>query len=85
MGVRLLQQVDLLKDMPNPVGVFKSKAVGEPSYALAASLHQAVKYAVQSARDDAGVTGTLVAVGVRRHGGCVGTFPLALGYSRDST
>jgi hypothetical protein len=58
-------QTTLLADNPNPVGVLSSKATGEPSYALAISAHFAVKYAVQSARSDAGVTGTPPTLGVK--------------------
>jgi hypothetical protein len=51
-------QTTLLADNPNPVGVLSSKATGEPSYSLAMSAHFAVKYAVESARSDAGISGT---------------------------
>ncbi len=40
------------------MGVLRSKATGEPSYSLAASAHFAAKYAVKSARADAGNTGS---------------------------
>ena len=52
----LCVQTTLLPDCPNPSGVLSSKATGEPSYALGMSAHFAVKYAVSSARSDAGNT-----------------------------
>jgi xanthine dehydrogenase/oxidase len=49
--------VSLLKDAPNPLGVLRSKAVGEPPYAIANSAYFAVKSAVAAARADTGLTG----------------------------
>lgn len=46
--------VTLIPDCPNPIGILGSKATGEPPLALGASVHFAVKYAVRSARADAG-------------------------------
>lgn len=46
--------VTLIPDAPNPVGILSSKATGEPSLALGASAHFAIKYAVRAARADAG-------------------------------
>ncbi len=53
-------QVTLIPDCPNPLGILSSKATGEPSLALGASVHFAIKYAVRSARADAGNTGEAV-------------------------
>ncbi len=50
-------QVTLIPDAPNPLGILSSKATGEPSYALGASAYFSAKYAIRSARTDAGVTG----------------------------
>ena len=50
-------QVTLLKDAPNPVGILRSKATGEPPYSLANSAFFAVKNALMAARADAGTTG----------------------------
>ncbi|XP_038073974.1 xanthine dehydrogenase/oxidase-like [Patiria miniata] len=51
--------VSLLTRAPNPFAVCSSKAIGEPPLFLAASVFFAIKDAIQSARDDAGVPGTL--------------------------
>ena len=53
-------QVSLLKDTPNPTGILRSKATGEPPYALANSIYFAAKRAIASAREDAGNTGTIL-------------------------
>jgi xanthine dehydrogenase molybdopterin-binding subunit B len=50
-------QVTLIPDAPNPLGILSSKATGEPSYALGATVHFAVRYAIGSARQDAGASG----------------------------
>ena len=42
-------QVTLLKDAPNPVGILRSKATGEPPYSLANSAFFAVKNALMAA------------------------------------
>lgn len=47
----------LLKDAPNPNGVLRSKASGEPPYALASSVFFAIRDAVGAARKQAGKTG----------------------------
>lgn len=47
----------LLKDAPNPNGVLRSKASGEPPYALASSVFFAIRDAVSAARKQAGKTG----------------------------
>jgi len=49
--------VSLLKDAPNPLGVLRSKATGEPPYAIANSAFFAVKSAVAAARSELGLTG----------------------------
>ncbi|XP_061729904.1 xanthine dehydrogenase-like [Cydia pomonella] len=48
--------VSLLKGAPNPRAVYSSKAVGEPPLFLAASVFFAIKEAIRSAREDAGVS-----------------------------
>ncbi|XP_046738971.1 xanthine dehydrogenase isoform X2 [Diprion similis] len=49
--------VSLLKGAPNPRAVYSSKAVGEPPLFLASSVFFAIKNAIESARQDANVTG----------------------------
>lgn len=49
--------VNLLKNVPNAQGILGSKAVGEPPYAVASSVHFAVKHAVAAARVQAGHSG----------------------------
>ena len=49
--------VTMLPDAPNPVGILRSKATGEPPYSLANSAYFAVHHALTAARSDAGVTG----------------------------
>ncbi|XP_022080496.1 xanthine dehydrogenase/oxidase-like isoform X2 [Acanthaster planci] len=48
--------VSLLTRAPNPFAICSSKAVGEPPLFLAASVFFAIKNAIQSARDDAGIS-----------------------------
>ncbi|VVC38233.1 Oxidoreductase, molybdopterin binding site,Aldehyde oxidase/xanthine dehydrogenase,FAD-binding [Cinara cedri] len=48
--------VSLLKGSENPRAVYSSKAVGEPPLFLSASIFFAIKNAVYSAREDAGIT-----------------------------
>ncbi|XP_038045213.1 xanthine dehydrogenase/oxidase-like [Patiria miniata] len=47
--------VSLLTRAPNPLAICSSKAVGEPPLFLAASIFFAIKDAIQSAREDAGI------------------------------
>ncbi|KAL5006950.1 hypothetical protein ScPMuIL_015756 [Solemya velum] len=47
-------RVQFLKDAPNPVGVLRSKAVGEPPLCMSASAMFALKHAVEAARQDIG-------------------------------
>ncbi|XP_022085904.1 xanthine dehydrogenase/oxidase-like [Acanthaster planci] len=49
--------VSLLTRAPNPFNVCSSKAIGEPPFFLAASVFFAIKDAIQSARNDAGIRG----------------------------
>ncbi|XP_071799961.1 xanthine dehydrogenase/oxidase-like [Asterias amurensis] len=49
--------VSLLTRAPNPFAVGSSKAIGEPPLFLAASVFFAIKDAIQSAREDAGIPG----------------------------
>ncbi|XP_055605925.1 aldehyde oxidase 3-like [Uranotaenia lowii] len=44
-----------LQDSTNPVGILGSKAIGEPTYILAVSALFALRYALESAREDAGL------------------------------
>ncbi|XP_022080344.1 xanthine dehydrogenase/oxidase-like [Acanthaster planci] len=48
--------VGLLTRSPNPFAIYSSKAVGEPPLFLAASVFFAIKDAIQSARDNAGIS-----------------------------
>jgi len=48
--------VALLKDAPNPLGVLRSKASGEPPYCFASSVLLSVQHAVMSARKDSGLS-----------------------------
>uniref|UniRef100_A0A8C4QXE0 Aldehyde oxidase n=1 Tax=Eptatretus burgeri TaxID=7764 RepID=A0A8C4QXE0_EPTBU len=48
-------RVHLLKDAPNPVGVLRSKASGEPPQCMSCSVLFAVKHAVDSARSELGL------------------------------
>ena len=48
--------VCLLRGASNPRAVYSSKAVGEPPLFLAASVFYAIKNAMRSAREDAGVS-----------------------------
>ncbi|XP_064601079.1 LOW QUALITY PROTEIN: xanthine dehydrogenase-like [Liolophura sinensis] len=47
-------RIQLLKNAPNPLGVLKSKAVGEPPLCLSSSALFALKHAIEAARKDAG-------------------------------
>ena len=47
--------VCILRGVSNPRAVYSSKAVGEPPLFLAASVLYAIKKAIRSAREDAGV------------------------------
>jgi len=44
----------MLKNRPNPYGVLRSKATGEPPFCLSVSVLFAIKNAIDSARKDAG-------------------------------
>jgi xanthine dehydrogenase/oxidase len=50
-------RVALLKDSPFPKGVLRSKSVGEPPFILSYGILEATRNAIQSARDDAKLTG----------------------------
>ncbi|KAL3841842.1 hypothetical protein ACJMK2_019941 [Sinanodonta woodiana] len=47
-------RVNLLKNAPNPLGVLRSKAVGEPPMCMSCSVLFAAKHAVESARQEIG-------------------------------
>jgi len=47
-------------DAPNPDGVLRSKASGEPPFCIACSALFAIKHALASARKDAGRSGDFV-------------------------
>nr|XP_002120933.2 xanthine dehydrogenase/oxidase-like [Ciona intestinalis] len=49
--------IQLLKDAPNPLGVLRSKASGEPPMCMAVSIPFALKQALTSSRADHGITG----------------------------
>ncbi|XP_062502119.1 xanthine dehydrogenase/oxidase-like [Corticium candelabrum] len=49
-------RVSLLKDAPNPVGILRSKTSGEPPLCMSCSVLFAIKHAVESAREEIGVT-----------------------------
>jgi len=50
--IPIVFNVALLKDAPNPVGVLKSKASGEPPLCMSCSVFFAVKHAIAAARAD---------------------------------
>jgi len=50
-------RVTLLKNAPNPFGVLRSKATGEPPLCLGVTVLFALRDAIDSARKDAGVSG----------------------------
>lgn len=50
MDIPIKFNVSLLDHLPNPIGIMKSKATGEPPYSLAFSVFFAVKDAVSAAR-----------------------------------
>lgn len=47
-------RIALLKDAPNPLGVLRSKAAGEPPLVMSASALFAIKHAAEAARKDIG-------------------------------
>ena len=47
--------IDLLPDTPNPVGVLRSKAIGEPPICMAVCVAIALKRAVEASRKDRGL------------------------------
>ncbi|KAK3581553.1 hypothetical protein CHS0354_031893 [Potamilus streckersoni] len=47
-------RVNLLKNAPNPLGVLRSKAVGEPPMCMSCSVLFAAKHAIESARQEIG-------------------------------
>lgn len=50
-------RVHLMKDVPNPVAIMRSKAVGEPPLFLGSSVFFAIKEAIYAARRQHGITG----------------------------
>jgi xanthine dehydrogenase/oxidase len=52
--IPIYSNVALLPNAPNPVGVLRSKASGEPAVCMAASVVFALKAAVLAARQDGG-------------------------------
>ncbi|XP_078252682.1 xanthine dehydrogenase/oxidase-like [Rhinoraja longicauda] len=46
--------IELLKNAPNPMGVLRSKASGEPPQCMACATLFAVKHAIEAAREDTG-------------------------------
>jgi len=47
--------IELLRNAPNPVGVLRSKASGEPPMCMAVSVVDALKRAVESTKLDRGL------------------------------
>ena len=47
--------IELLEDHPNPVGVLRSKASGEPPLCMSVCVALAIKRAVEAARKDRGI------------------------------
>ena len=62
MDIPIDLRVTLLPHAPNPLGVLRSKAVGEPPLSMAASVLFAVQQAVRSAQKDAGKAGPYVPI-----------------------
>jgi len=54
--IPIVFNVALLKDAPNPVGILKSKASGEPPLCMSCAVFFAVKNAIKAARKDAGLS-----------------------------
>lgn len=48
-------RVNFLQNSPNPLGILRSKATGEPGVCLAFGVVLALRYALRSARKDAGL------------------------------
>ncbi|KAJ8668983.1 hypothetical protein QAD02_000242 [Eretmocerus hayati] len=49
-------RVSLLRNAPNPLGILRSKATGEPPLCMSCSIPIAIRHALNSARSDAGNT-----------------------------
>ncbi|XP_053383995.1 uncharacterized protein LOC123535767 isoform X2 [Mercenaria mercenaria] len=47
-------RIQLLKDAPNPIGILRSKACGEPPLCMSCSVLFALKHAVEAARQEVG-------------------------------
>ena len=47
--------IDLLQDTPNPIGVLRSKATGEPPICMSVCVAIALKRAVEASRMDRGM------------------------------
>ncbi|KAL4224843.1 hypothetical protein ACF0H5_015539 [Mactra antiquata] len=47
-------RIKLLKDAPNPLGILRSKASGEPPFCMSCSVLFALKHAVEAARKESG-------------------------------
>ncbi|XP_060600285.1 uncharacterized protein LOC132753779 [Ruditapes philippinarum] len=47
-------RIQLLKDAPNPIGILRSKACGEPPLCMSCSVLFALKHAVEAAQQEVG-------------------------------
>ncbi|XP_055604377.1 probable aldehyde oxidase gad-3 [Uranotaenia lowii] len=61
-------RIRFLKKASNPVGVLGSKATGEPAYNLAISALNALRYALEAARKDAGLPDEWITLGILFYG-----------------
>ncbi len=57
MDIPISWNVTLLKNAPNPVGVLRSRAVGEPPLLMGCAALFAIRYAINAGRLQAGKTG----------------------------
>ncbi|XP_055623208.1 xanthine dehydrogenase-like [Toxorhynchites rutilus septentrionalis] len=56
-------RVEFLRKSSNPFGVLRSKAVGEPAFSMSPVLTYALRYALRSARKDAGLPDDWIPIG----------------------
>lgn len=57
MDIPIFWNVTLLKDAPNPAGVLRSRAVGEPPLLMGCAALFAIRYAINAGRQQVGKTG----------------------------
>ena len=53
--IPVVWNIELLKNAPNPIGILRSKASGEPPMCMAISVLDALKRAVESTKLDRGL------------------------------